>query len=625
MDTASPAAAPAAYRPDIDGLRAIAVLLVLFNHVGMVRFPGGFIGVDVFFVISGYLISGIILRDLAAGRFSFGRFYERRFRRIMPALVVMLLATSVLAYAYLFPLELLSFVQTELGALASFSNVVLMHQSGYFAPAGRMRPLLHTWSLGVEEQFYLVFPLLLLAVHRWGRRYLKAILWVMAVLGFVLAWHWLGVNKDQAFFLALLRAWEFLLGILLAAKALPALDQLWKRNAASAAGLLLILAAGVRYQEWTPFPGWHALPPALGALLILAAGETGTSAIGRALSWKPIRFIGLISYSLYLWHWPIQIFQTTNNIIVPDRYPSWATKAAVIVVSLVAGALSWRFIEQPFRAGRLRARRPLFALNGALIVVLAVFSYSILQRNGWPPPQLPVTTAYTDFMKVFPLQNETQWQTCYFDPGDFSAKFKRSSCLVDDPSRKQYLLLGDSHASHLYWGLKSVFPQYNISMIAAAGCAPQYKAPDVKEGMCDAFYDFAFGYLAQHPVDTVVLAGRWSRKDADHLGETIAWIKQHGMKVIVVGPGIEFDASLVRLLELARRQRAPKLLARHRSPGPVIDAARMKALAQDEWQVPYISMYDDLCTLRRSRVVRAPMGALSTALRVYRCCGTRTI
>jgi peptidoglycan/LPS O-acetylase OafA/YrhL len=594
MTTFQSASTKAAYRPDIDGLRAIAVLLVLFNHVGIERFTGGFIGVDVFFVISGYLISGIILKDIAADRFSIARFYERRFRRIMPALLVMLLATSVLAYVFFFRLEMTSFVRTEVAALVSVSNVVLMHQSGYFAPDGRLRPLLHTWSLGVEEQFYVVFPLLLLAINRWARQYLKLILWLLTLAGFALACSWVGRDSSQAFFLAPLRAWEFLAGILLAAHALPALDQPWKRNVASASGLLLILWAGMTYQESTPFPGWHALPPCLGALLLLAAGETGTSTVGRLLSWQPIRWIGLSSYSLYLWHWPIQIFQTTNNILIPDRYPAWVARVAVIVVSIVAGALSWRFVEQPFRVGLLRARLPLFAVNGGLFALLLLFSVGMIVRDGYLPSFAPKPRAYRDFSKVFPYPDQTNWGTCYLDPPDFPAKFAKS-CLADDPMRKHYLLVGDSHAAHLYWGLKTEFPELNISMATAAGCPLLYNVPTFKGGLCNAFTKFVFDYLEHHPVDTVLLGGRWSSEDADHLQQTIDWIQQHGMKVVVFGPGIEFDTSLVRLLELADRQHDPALLARHRNPGPRAEDKHMQQLNRDQWHVKYISTYDDLC------------------------------
>jgi peptidoglycan/LPS O-acetylase OafA/YrhL len=586
-----------AYRPDIDGLRAIAVLLVLFNHVGFPWFSGGFIGVDVFFVISGYLICSLILKGIDENRFSLAGFYERRIRRIAPAFLVVLLATSALSYQYLFPSELKSFAQTELGALFSVSNVVLLNQTSYFDPIGKLKPLLHTWSLGVEEQFYIVFPILMLALVRWGHRRLKWILWSLTVVSFLLMEYWMRRSSDTAFFLAPFRAWEFLLGILLAVQSGPALDCAWKRNLASAFGLLLILWTGVRYYPGTPYPGWHALPPCVGAVFVIAAGESGTSAVSQLLAWTPIRWIGLISYSLYLWHWPFQVFQTTNNILVPERFPAWVAKIAVIAASLVAAALSWRFVEQPFRTGRFRSsRRVLYAATGSLFALLLWFSAELVYHGGWPPPSVPRSAAYYDFARAAPSVEQLRWNSCYFDPDNFTAGFSPAFCLKDDPTRKQFLLLGDSHAAHSYWGFRTASPDVNISEIAVNGCAPTITHPPWKDGVCDRFSDFIFkDYLLHHHVDTVLLVGRWVDWDVDHLQQTTDWIKQHGMKVVVFGPSIEFDAPLVRLIELAHREHDPHLLARHRVQAPEQMDRRMQTLARDQWHVPYISMYEDLC------------------------------
>ena len=578
----------------------MAVLLVVFNHVGIRHFWGGYVGVDVFFVISGYLISSLLLKQIGSGTFSLKRFYARRYRRIVPALIVMLTVTSVAAYIYFFPLELKGFAQSELGAIFSVSNIVLWKQAGYFDGPARLKPLLHTWSLGVEEQFYIVFPLVLMAICRWGRSRLKTIVWALTIALFLLAWYWTGVAQSAAFYLAPLRAWEFLFGTLLALKAVPTLDESWKRNLGAGAGLLLILAANVRFQETTKFPGFAALWPCLGAALIIAAGETGTSVVGELLAWAPVRWIGLISYSLYLWHWPIQVFQTTDSLLVPERYPLWASQVAVILVSVAVAAISWRFVEQPFRTGRLRSGNiALFAMTGTVTVCLVWFSGMIVRHDGWSLPGVPMSPALAEFAGANPSVEALRWQSCYMEPYDFPGSFKPSVCLADDPHRKQYLLLGDSHAAAMYWGLKEEFPELNISQLNASACVPTIRHPAWEIPDCKRVSDFIYGdYLLHHPVDTVVLIGRWWQEDdIANIGETVDWIRQHGMKVVLIGPSIEFDRSLVRLLEVSHREHDPDALRRHRVPLPQQVDRRMAAMARDQWKVPYISMYDDLCTL----------------------------
>jgi peptidoglycan/LPS O-acetylase OafA/YrhL len=603
MDIPIASLARSAYRADIDGLRAVAILLVLFDHVGITAFSGGFIGVDVFFVISGYLISDHMLKQLEAGSFSFARFYERRFRRIIPALLFILAATTIMAYRYLFPTEMIEFGKSLLAALLSYSNIHFwLLKTDYFVGLHQQKPLLHTWSLGVEEQLYIVFPLLLVALYRfgagrWPRRHLKGILWAVTVLSFGLACFWTTRDASTAFFLMPLRAWEFLMGALLAVGALPSLKQAWLRNLASAIGLLLIVLPGILYTSKVLFPGVAALLPCLGAALIIAAGEVGSSWIGNALAFGPLRWVGLISYSLYLWHWPVQVFQTTNFIIVPDRDPLWMKQVAVIAVSLLLAALSWRFVEQPFRTGRLRARVPLFVLNGGLLLCLVWFSNILIQYAWWPPAYLPRTTAFNDFHRTAQEPGPQRWNTCFMDAENYATSFKPSICLADDPNRKHYLLLGDSHAGMMYVALKATFPKLNLSQLNITRCRPTIHHPAwASSPGCVAATQFTFGdYLQHHSVDMVLLAGRWEDGEMDDLSATITWLQQHGIKTIVIGPGIEFDQSFLRLLEVSHRDHDPGMLARHRSVAPEQLDRRMEALARDKWNVPYISMYDDLC------------------------------
>ena len=302
------------YRPDIDGLRAIAVLSVLAYHLRINMFRGGFVGVDVFFVISGYLISAIILKDIAAGTFSIVSFYERRVRRIFPALIALFVGTTLLAYFFFLPTELIGFAKSLLAALFSVSNFYFWRHSGYFSAPVDTKPLIHTWSLAVEEQFYIFLPIFLFLAHRFFPRRLRTSIVVIALGSFVLSA--VGAYRDPtaAFYLPHTRAWELLLGVLISLDVFPAIRGPVLRNVSTICGLGLISAAVFGFSAYTPFPGIAALLPCVGAALIIAAGRSGNSLVGRMLSLKPMVFIGLISYSLYLWHWPIIVFQGMDSL-----------------------------------------------------------------------------------------------------------------------------------------------------------------------------------------------------------------------------------------------------------------------------------------------------------------------
>ena len=297
------------YRADIDGLRALAVLPVLFFHFHIKLFSGGFVGVDIFFVISGYLITQIIFADLKRDRFSIVTFYERRIRRIFPALLTVLAVTTLVAFTVLLPAEVEDYGKSLMAATISFSNVYFWSESGYFDAPASLKPLLHTWSLGVEEQFYLLFPLLMAWLYRNHRRYLPHVLIVAALASFGAAVYVMQTNPSSAFYLPHLRAWELMIGAMLAIGMFPPLLKSWQRELAASVGFALIVFAVLTYTAATPFPGLNAVAPCVGAALILAAGQHGTTVVGRVLSLKPIVWVGLISYSLYLWHWPVMSFR----------------------------------------------------------------------------------------------------------------------------------------------------------------------------------------------------------------------------------------------------------------------------------------------------------------------------
>jgi len=379
-------AAKGGYRPEIDGLRAIAVLAVILDHAGMPWLPGGFIGVDIFFVISGYLITRIIVDQLAEGRFSLAHFYERRARRILPALLLMLLLTVPAAILLMMPADLDDYGQSLAATTVFANNVRLAGTTSYFAVAADMKPLLHSWSLGVEEQYYLLAPVLLLLAWRTAK--LRAVWIGIAVASVISALlsHWLAPHRDDVhFFLITSRVWE------LGAGALAVLSEARLRQAVKAparavlalAGLAMVVAALLLFRWQMKLPDWPSALPVLGACLLLVFAETG-GPVTRLLSLPPLVWTGLISYSLYLFHQPIFAFARLASLEEPSP---WLIPALIVPVFTCAWA-SWRFVEQPFRdPARVSTRALLITVSAGSIVALAVglglyFSHGL--RSSWP-------------------------------------------------------------------------------------------------------------------------------------------------------------------------------------------------------------------------------------------------
>ncbi|KAA6459245.1 acyltransferase [Acidobacteria bacterium AB60] len=582
------------YRADIDGLRAIAVLLVLLDHLQIWHFAGGYVGVDVFFVISGYLISSSILADMNSGRFSIVGFYERRVRRIFPALLGMAFIATVLAYRYLVPAELVNYGKSLLASLGSVSNIFFWLQSGYFDGPSLRKPLLHTWSLAVEEQFYVFFPIFLVTIRRLMAKRQREAIWTVTGISFALSTFWVYHNASTAFYSAPLRAWELLLGTIVSQRYLPVIERRFSRHGASIAGILCILVPAALYTGQTRFPGLLAFPPCLGAALLIAAGETGPSLAGRILAWRPIVFVGLISYSLYLWHWPILVFQRTSEFLVESNGSDRQGKIAVLLSSFLFATISWRFVETPFRKGRLRLRRSdLFATAFAGCAVLATCAAFFVESNGVPKRLSPTALQVAKFVDYEPV---LEWRegSCFLVAG---SRFKPDQCLQGTPGPNHYLLIGDSTAAQLYPGLTKSFPQLNFSQVNVASCPLMLSVPDRMRSLpnCLDMAHFVFDrYLPLHPVDTVLIAGGWQPNDLPDLGQTIEWIRAHGMKVVVFGPTDLYRFPLPQLLlESLRKGGSGDLDGQVNLANRSFDNT-LRSLTRNEG-VPYISMYDEIC------------------------------
>ena len=594
------------YRTDIDGLRAVAVLAVVFNHL---RFPhsfGGYVGVDVFFVISGYLIGASLITEFSTNSFSLVEFYERRARRILPALFAMLAVSSFWAYRFLTPASLVSYAHSLVAAVFSYSNFYFWGRGGYFDAPSSAQPLLHTWSLAVEEQFYLVFPLMLFLVFRWFPQRLRGALWATAVVAFLGAVWAVKFDSTIAFFWSPLRAWELLAGAIVSQETLTFLRSRWTRELAAAAGFCLIIFACLRFSAFTPFPGAAALVPCLSSVLIIAAGQVGDTATGKLLSARPFTFIGLISYSLYLWHWPILVFQN-SGLLLTNR-PSFErnTKLLILALSLVCATLSWRFVETPFRKGSYRPeRKTLFWLSGAgAALFLCLFSWLSLSRGV--PSRLS-----EESLRVAQFENydiSTAWRegSCFIVPPSTLRDYKPETCLNSVQDRKQYLLYGDSTAAQLYPGLVKVFPEIHFQQASSAGCLPYVDDSE------DAAHHGAFStncremwgyihkiYLAQHHPDAIILAAGWKEAGLDNLGHEIRTLQKLGVPMILVGPEIAFDMPLPTLLISEMGQKSSERvrnesLTRHLKLNESLDRT-MSEMARKDWHVRYISYYKDLC------------------------------
>ena len=387
------------YRPEVDGLRAVAVLAVVLFHAGL-GFPGGYIGVDVFFVISGYLITSLILGDLQQGRFTLAHFWERRARRIIPALAAVVPATLIAGWFLLLPRDYAALgksaaCQSVFGANIYFWKTTL---SGYFAGAADEMPLLHTWSLAVEEQFYLIVPLVLTALFRFPglrtRRVLLALFGAGILVSLFASIYCVAYHRSVAFYFLPSRAWELLLGA-----ALAILPTTWMRNhrptreIVSYAGLAGILVPCFLYTGQTPFPGLAALPPCLGTALIVwgnsrVAQDTPPTSLGRLLAIRPVVFVGLISYSLYLWHFPIFAF---SKYYLAGEPSALGYRMAMIALGFVLAVVSWRFIETPFRRKILCARRKsVFGFAATALAISFTLSAAIFILHG-VPQRLPDT------------------------------------------------------------------------------------------------------------------------------------------------------------------------------------------------------------------------------------------
>lgn len=539
------------YRSDVDGLRAIAVLAVVGFHAFPRYVPGGFVGVDIFFVISGYLISSNILADYRRGRFSILGFYQRRVRRIFPALAVVLactLAGGFVVFGNDFELRFAEYraLQIHVAAGAGFvSNLVLWSESGYFDAAAQTKPLLHLWSLGIEEQFYIVWPLALGLL--WSRQarlrpWIGALAAASFAAGLVALHRW----PIAAFYSPVFRFWELLIGAFLACGYPKPGEQplgasqhrsdswLNVRSAAAGCGLLMLAIALAAVNEHTRFPGWWALLPTCGTALILGAGNS--TALSRSiLSRRSLVWVGLISYPLYLWHWPLLAFA---NVIYKSGPPR-ALRLAVVIASIALAWLTYRFVEMPVRYGSHRRRLTLVSVASIAVIFLVAITPSRIIRYQTLTPAQQAAISQLQAAAAVPNIAQTYGACFKFTESQTVQLFIENGCLsVSDPQLPTLLLIGDSHSGALGMGLRpfAVSRRWNYLQVSTAFCEPT--SNNSADETCQDINRVTLEHIGQIKPELVVLNEHWLGAQADRYfagGDFVSHVRNLSQRLLDAG------------------------------------------------------------------------------------------
>lgn len=557
----SPSSHGIAYRPEIDGLRALAVLPVILFHGGFKQFSGGYIGVDIFFVISGYLITSIILKDIGRGRFSIVQFYERRARRILPALFTVLAISLPFAWFLMVPAELVGFGQSLISVILFCSNIFFLVSSNYFDQTAELKPLLHTWSLGVEEQYYILFPIFLFLVYRYGWKTIFYSVSIFAAVSFLCSEAvWRFGHAEENFFFTPSRAWELmagsLCGIALARQnRLTSIDEM-KKNILACIGILLTVVPVFTFDKGTPTPSVYTLIPILGSCLIILYARSENVA-GKILSVKGFVSIGLVSYSAYLWHQPIFAYM---RLFLGEDF-THLIAVALIALTFLLAYLTWRFIERPFRNLGFLDRRKIFQYSLIGSIIFMSIGGAFIAGKGFisrmPDDQ-------RDFVQYFDMNENGNYVRSRYNgqSGNFS----------NQPDKRKVLIVGDSFSQDFYnMALEAnIFEGDEVRTLYLPARCQIYlgKKPlsefvdeaDVK--MCESRDGLKEQSKNISRADIIILIASWRRWSAQSLPETIAALNlRDEQKLIVIGRKSFGSINLRKLMrtpgEMRRKTTSP--------------------------------------------------------------------
>jgi peptidoglycan/LPS O-acetylase OafA/YrhL len=482
------------YRAEIDGLRTLAVVPVILFHAGFELFSGGFVGVDVFFVISGYLITTILIEDLENQRFSLVNFYERRARRILPALFFVMFVCIPFAWMWMLPSQMKDFSQSLVAVSLFASNVLFWRESGYFDGAAEEKPLLHTWSLAVEEQYYVIFPIFLFLAWRYGKNRVFWMIVAMASISLLLSeWGWR--NKATAnFYLAPTRAWELFAGSI--AAFIVQKNGVRKNNFLALLGLAAITFSIFAYDESTPFPSLYALVPVLGVVLLILYADKDTLT-AKLLGTKALVGIGLISYSAYLWHQPLFAFARIKSV----NEPSHLIMGILALCSLLLAYFSWKYIEAPFRNKLAINKAKIFIVSTSGLLLFSVFGFVGHKTNGYVERE-----SMSVFKDLIYDNSSLGYLRCNNELDNVEPKLNycwKSSNIVS------HILLGDSHADDKFHGLVQASSDRNWMLLGNSSCPPLMKVnvESLDGTVCTDRLTKIFGFFdARDDIDSVILS-----------------------------------------------------------------------------------------------------------------------
>lgn len=522
------------YRPEIDGLRAVAVISVILFHAGLHGVPGGYIGVDVFFVISGYLITSIILNEIRAGTFTIASFYDRRARRILPALFFVMVLSIPFAWFVLTPSELKRFSVSFASTVLFLSNIHFMKNAGYFESDAENQPLLHTWSLAVEEQYYILFPLLLIMLVK-RKKQLLLVLGALMIAGLAYAEIKTGAGSKKVFLDTRGRGWAILAGALIPMLDLEVLSRgvaHHTREILAAIGFVVVIACFFVFSNLTPYPGLYTTVPVLGTVLVIIFAASNTLT-GQVLGWKPLVGIGLVSYSAYLIHQPLFAFYRLRSGEEMHGWQSFVLSVSVLVLAF----FSWKYIETPFRDRKRYSRRVIFlgtGLTGSVLIALAWVTYA---NNGFFG--LPGRDQDVMIYARYPRSTLYREGVCFLESEQDEKSFG-SECLPNDQQSGGILIWGDSHAAAMSVGVREYFPN-RVAQYTSSGCPPLLLVDKAGLPHCRSVNEYISRQISTLRPSVVLLHANWKVSAANiplaRLRDTILTIKKISPKtqVLVIG------------------------------------------------------------------------------------------